>query len=264
MSKYFAVFKTSFKQESKTLANTLCSVFALFVIIFIFNELWGFIYGSGVSSTINGYTLKMMIWYMIGAEILMYTFNARHVTKDYANDIKSGKIAYQLNKPYSYFGYRVASTTGSFCWKFLFVFPAGILIGLILLGPIENFSIAYALPIIFSLFLGTFLNSIVYGIIGLLAFWIEESTPFTWILQKFNMLFGLFFPPEFFPTWLQPIITYSPIYATVSGPSKLLANFSWELFAKVITSQIAYSILFIAIGIIVYKSGSKKVTNNGG
>lgn len=265
MSKYAAVFKTSFKQESKTLANTLVSVVSFFVIIFIFNELWGFIYGgSGIGETINGYSLKMMIWYMIAAEILMYSFNIRAVTKSFSNDIKSGKIAYNLNKPYNYFFYQVASNTGSFCWKMLFLVPAGVIIGTTLLGSIENFSIAYILPIILSLFSATLLSSLMYGLIGLLAFWMEESTPFAWILQKFNMLFGLFFPPEFFPTWLQSIITYSPIYATMSGPSKLLANFSWELFAQVAVTQIIYIVLFFVLGLITFKSGTRKVSNNGG
>ncbi len=265
MNKYLTVFKTSFKQESKTLANTLVSVFSFFVIIFIFNELWGYIYGgSGVSTAINGYSLKMMIWYMIAAEILMYAFNARAVTKSFSNDIKSGKIAYGLNKPYNYFGYQVANNTGAFCWKLLFLIPSAFAIGLILLGPIPNFSVLYLIPILFSLFMATFLSSLLYGIIGLLAFWIEESTPFTWILQKFSMLFGLFFPPEFFPVWLQPIIIYSPVYATVAGPSKLLANFSWELFAQVSITQAVYLVVFALIGLIIFKSGTRKVSNNGG
>ena len=264
MGKYAAVFKTSFKQESKTLTNTIVSVVSFFVIIFIFNELWGYIYGSGTGSTINGYSLKMMIWYMIAAEILMYAFNARVVTKSFSNDIKSGKIAYGLNKPYNYFLYHIANNAGSFCWKLLFLLPAGVLIGGILLGNVVNFSFAHILPIIFSLILGVFLNTIMYGIVGLLAFWVEEATPFAWILQKFNMLFGLFFPPEFFPTWLQPIITYSPIYASMAGPSKLLANFSWELFLNVTISQALYIVLFIALGLIVFKFGTRKVSNNGG
>ena len=265
MNKYFAVFKTSFKQESKTIANTITATLSFFVIIFIFNELWGYIYGgSGVGSLINGYSLKMMMWYMVGAEILMYAFNARHVTNDYGRDIKTGRIAYILNKPYSYFGYRIATTTGAFSWKLIFLLPTSLIIGLIIVGPIENFSFLHLIPIIFSIYFATFVSAIMYGIIGLLSFWVEESTPFTWILQKFNMLLGLFFPPEFFPTWLQGFINYSPIFSTVAGPSKLLANFSWELFAQVTASQAVYCVVFLVLGSIIYKSGSRKVTNNGG
>jgi ABC-2 type transport system permease protein len=206
----------------------------------------------------------MMIWYLIMAEIFMYSVHARSITKQFGNDIKSGKIAYQLNKPYNYYAYQIATESGVSCWKLCFLLPTAILMGLILVGPIANFKVYYIFPILLSLALGLLLLCAVYGIVGLLAFWIEESTPFTWIIQKFIMLFGLFFPPEFFPAWLQPIITYSPVYAMVSGPSKLLANFDWNLFLTVSISQIAYITLFIALGAILYKSGTKKVNVHGG
>ncbi|MBR4003939.1 MAG: hypothetical protein IKI95_07845, partial [Clostridia bacterium] len=119
-------------------------------------------------------------------------------------------------------------------------------------------------PLIISLLLATLLTCIIYGTVGLLSFWIEEATPFTWIIQKFQMLFGLFFPPEFFPTWLQPIINYSPVYAMMSGPCKLLANFSWDLFLNVTLSQGVYIIIFIVLGSMIYKIGTKKVNIHGG
>ncbi len=265
MNKYFTVFKTSFKQESKTFANSLVAVFSFVVIIYIFKILWSYIYGgNGGGSLINGYTLEMMIWYLIMAEIITYSVNGRAVTRSFGADIKSGKIAYQLNKPYNYFGYQLSSHSSAFMWKLCFLAPTGIIIGLILLGPIPNFNFAYVFPIIISLLLAVFMACLIYGIIGLLCFWIEEASPFAWIIQKFMFIFGMFFPPEFFPSWIQPIITYSPIYAMISGPSKLLANFSWEMFLQVSISQIVYVAIFIGLGLLVFKLGTKKVNVNGG
>lgn len=265
MSKYLSIFRTSFRQESKTLANSLTSVVSFIVIIYIFQQLWQFIYGgSGGGTLIHGYSVEMMIWYMIMAEVLMYSVNARGVTRAFSNDIKSGKIAYQLNKPYNYYLYQVCSQAGAFMWKLIFLVPTGIVMGLILLGPIPNFSIVYVLPLIASLLLAVLLTCIIYGTVGLLAFWVEEASPFTWIIQKFQMLFGLFFPPEFFPTWLQPFINYSPVYAMMSGPCKLMANFSWDLFLQVSVSQIAYIALFVGLGAMIYKIGTKKVNVHGG
>lgn len=264
MNKYFSIFRTSFNQESKTFANSMTSVTSFAVIIYIFKMLWDYIYTSGGGELINGYTLDMMIWYMIMAEVLMYSLNARGVTRSFSEDIKSGKIAYQLNKPYNYYTYQVASQCGAFVWKMIFLIPTALIMGFILLGPIANFSVAYILPILGSLFLASLLNCIIYGAVGLLSFWVEESMPFTWIVQKFVMLFGLFFPPEFFPTWLQPFINYSPIYAMMSGPCKLLANFSWDLYLKVSISQLSYIALFLCIGLLIYNRGTRKVNVHGG
>lgn len=265
MSKYFSICKTSFRQESKTLTNSLISVVSFIVIIYIFHELWQYIYGgNGGGSLINGYTLEMMLWYMIMAEVLMYAVNVRNVTKAFGNDIKSGKIAYQLNKPYNYYFYQVFQQMGVFFYKLIFLIPAALLMGSLLLGPIANFSIAYVVPLLVTLFLAILLACVVYGAIGLLSFWIEEATPFTWIMQKFVMLFGLFFPPEFFPTWLQPFIQYSPVYAMMSGPCKLMSNFSWELFLQVSVSQVGYVLIFLILGLLLYKFGTRKVNVHGG
>ena len=134
MSKYFSIYRTSLKQESKTLGNSLTSVISFVVIIYIFQQLWQFIYGgNGGGTLIYGYSVKMTIWYMIMAEVLMYSVNARGTTRAFANDIKSGKIAYQLNKPYNYYMYQISSQAGAISWKLLFLVPTGILMGLILL-----------------------------------------------------------------------------------------------------------------------------------
>lgn len=265
MNKYFGIYKTSFRQESKTIANSLTSVVSFMVIIFIFHQLWQYIYGgNGGGNLINGYTVEMMLWYMIMAEVLMYSVYARVITRAFSSDIKSGKIAYQLNKPYNYLGSQISTQMGVICWKLIFLVPTAIVMGLVLVGPIANFSVAYVLPLLTSLIIAALLTCIIYGSVGLLSFWIEEASPFTWIIQKFQMLFGLFFPPEFFPGWLQPFIEYSPVYAMMSGPCKLMANFSWDLFLKVSLSQAVWVTVFIILGAILYKTGTKKVNVHGG
>ena len=52
MNKYLSIAKTSFKQESKTYLNSLTSVVSFFIMIYIFQQLWQFIYGgSGYGKT---------------------------------------------------------------------------------------------------------------------------------------------------------------------------------------------------------------------
>lgn len=265
MNKYLTVFKTSIKQESKTIGNALLQTFGFALIIYIFNELWSYIYGgNGYSKVINGYSFEQMLWYLIVAEALTFALRGKSVTKSISNDIKSGKLAYQLNKPYNYFIYQVFSLTGTFIWNLLMILPVAVILGFIFVGGLTSFSVFYIIPILITIILAMLLTGLSYGMVGLLAFWVEESTPFAWILQKFIMIFGLFFPPEFFPMWLQPIINYSPIYAMMSGPAKLMANFSWESFLIVLMSQVVYVTLFLLLGLLMFKRGSRKVNINGG
>lgn len=263
MSKYFAIFNTTIKQESKTLGNTLISMFSFCVIMLIFYQLWTYIYTHGIDN-IAGYDLNMTLWYLIFAEMLTYCVSSRAVTKSFASDIKTGKIAYSLNKPYNYFCYQITSSMAYSMWHMIFMVPTGIICGLIFLKSINNLSVIYVFAGLLTLILACLINTIVYGTIGLIAFWIEEPTPFTWIVQKFVLLLGLFFPPEFFPQWLQPFINYSPIYVMMSGPCKLLANFSVNEFYKVLTMQCIYLVILFALGMTIYKLGTRKVNINGG
>lgn len=264
MNKYLSIYKTSVKQESKTLINSLTSLISLIVIVYVFKQLWEFIYATGTQTLIKGYTIEMMIWYLVVAEMVAYTLNAREVTQSFSYDIKSGKLAYKLNKPYNYFMYNIVTQCGIFSWKLCFTLPAGIIIGLVLLGPVKALNIIYFIPWLITLLAGLLLLCVAYGTIGLLSFWIEEATPFAWILNKMVLLLGVFFPPEFFPGLLQPLISYSPIYAMVSGPSKLFANFSWELFFNVFGVQMVYIVIFFVIGLALYKIGTRKVNMYGG
>jgi len=75
---------------------------------------------------------------------------------------------------------------------------------------------------------------------------------------------GMFFPVDFFPTWLQPVIKYSPIYSLMSGPASLVAQFSWENFGRVIMAQSVWLVVILCLGLLVFKIGKRRVASNGG
>ena len=80
MSKYFSIFKMGLKQEKQTIGNTLLAIFSFFVIVIIFKQLWTFIYTEGGGTIINGYTVNMMMWYLIMAESITFILSTNTVT----------------------------------------------------------------------------------------------------------------------------------------------------------------------------------------
>ena len=146
----------------------------------------------------------------------------------------------------------------------LFTVPTALLIGGIFVGLPDTFTWLQILPCILTFVASIFLSWCLSGVVGIVAFWVQDSTPYYWIVSKFFMLFGMFFPIEFFPVWLQPVIRYSPIYSIMSGPSSLVANFSWEAFGNVFISQIVWTSIIILFGLFILKLGKRRVTSNGG
>ena len=265
MRKYLSVFCTSFKQEKDTILDKLTRCIGYFVIIFIFVQLWAYIYGDGgTSQVINGYTLEQMIWYLLITEFIYYIAKSKAITVTISNEIKSGSISYKLNKPYNYYFYCISEFFAKSIFSMWFMLPVTLLIGMQLVGAPSTFCLEQIIPCLLVLLLTAFLNWTIYGMVGLIAFWTQDSTPYYWITSKFFMVFGLFFPVSFFPVWLQPIITYSPVFALMSGPASLVANFSWELFGQVVLSQVVWIVIFMLLGILMFKKGKKKVTSNGG
>jgi ABC-2 type transport system permease protein len=265
MGKYLSVFCTSFKQEKDTILDKMTRCIGYFVIIFIFVQLWGYIYGeSGPNQVINGYTLPQMLWYLLITEFIYYIARSKQITVVISNEIKSGSIAYKLNKPYNYYLYCLSQFFAKSIFGILFMLPVTLIIGVLLVGTPSTFCMEQILPCLLVSLLVGFLTWAIYGVVGLIAFWTQDSTPYYWVVSKFFMIFGLFFPISFFPIWLQPIITYSPIFALMSGPASLVANFSWELFGQVLLSQVVWISISLVLGLWMFNKGKKKVTSNGG
>ena len=77
-------------------------------------------------------------------------------------------------------------------------------------------------------------------------------------------MLGTIFPIEYFPTFLQPILTYSPIYVVSYGPAKLFVDFSFSDFISVFVAQIIYVFIGYILCTLIYKKGVKNLNVNGG
>ena len=265
MNKYALVFKTSFKHERVTVFDTVLRSISFVLVAFILIQLWGYIYGDGgVNQVINGYSLKQMLWYLLITEAIHFSARNHRIVTSIGNEVKSGSIAYKVNKPYNFYLYNITTFLANSTWTSLFVGAGALIVGFSLVGMAESFTIYQVIPCVVSILCSFFLIWALHGIMGLISFWVEDATPFNWILAKFLMLFGILFPVEFFPKAIQSLITYSPIYSIFSGPAKLVANFSWELFFQVFISQVVWSFVLVCLGLFIYSRGKKKVNVNGG
>ena len=98
----------------------------------------------------------------------------------------------------------------------------------------------------------------------MLSFFIEDATPFYWLYGKLVLILGTIFPIEFFPKFIRPILSYSPIYAMSYGPAKLFVDFDFNMFFKIFVSQIIYIIISYIMCLLLFRKGVKKLNVNGG
>ena len=263
MKKYIFIFKSELMSNLQYIFNIIVGFIGYFIMLFILLNLWKYIY-SDPNEIINGYTMNQMIWYVIITEILWGILGGRKLCKRIIDDVRGGNIAYNINKPYNYVGYCLSTHLGMVSIRAIMYIVLGILTGFIFLGSFPNLNILSIILIFLSCLLATIISTLLIIFIGLFSFIIEDSNPFYWLYSKLILIIGTIFPIEYFPSVIQPILTFSPIYVVCYGPASLFVNFSIGKFISVLIAQIIY--LFIAWGLcmLLYKKGVKNLNVNGG
>lgn len=263
MKKYLFIYKTEFINSLQYLKSFIAGSLTLVLIIYIYLNLWNFLY-SDPESLINGYSYTQMIWYILFTETLWSCIKGRRIVRDISNDVKNGNIAYLINKPYNYINYMLSKTFADFSFKLFVLLPAALVLGYILIGNIPNFNLLGCIIAIITGAIGVVINMLICISIGLLAFFMEDSAPIYWIYSKIILVIGTLFPIEFMPKAIQPILEYSPIFALNYGPAKLFVDFNYDFLVRLLITQGIYIIVFYILTMIIYKKGVKNINVNGG
>lgn len=263
MKKYLYIFKSEMMSNLQYVFDILISFISYCIMIFIFLNLWQYIY-SDPNELINGYSMNQMIWYVIVTEILWMSLGGRQLNKKICNDVRSGNITYNIIKPYNYVEYVLSSHFGITILKFILVTILGMTLGFIFLGSFPSISILGILGVLISCLFALVISILIITGLGLFSFYIEDASPMYWVYSKFILIVGTIFPVEFFPTILQPIIKYSPIYAVTAAPAKLFVDFSLNTFLETLLIQGIYLLICAGIVHFIYRKGVKKLNVNGG
>lgn len=258
--KYLLIIKTSIINNMAYKANFLAGAFFFALIIFIFMQLWSAI--SANNGSTEGYSVNRLVWYYIAAEIVV--LSKSEVFRSMSEEIKSGGIAYKLNKPYDFILYQLSEGIGQIFSRLVINLPVGLLLGFLYVGGLEGFRWESLPAALLSVALGILLNFFMDAFIGITAFWTEDNSAFFWIAQKLSFMLGLFLPLEFLPAVIKDIAVFLPFSYIAYGPARLLTSFSAETFLEIVPVQLFYTMLFAVLSQFVYARGVKKLGVNGG
>ena len=263
MIKYLFIFKFEMMSSLQYLFNVLSKIVNYFLLIFVFMSLWKYIY-SDPNEIINDYSMNQMIWYIVFTEMLWSIVGGRKFCRKIVDDVKGGNIAYNMNKPYNYINYLLASHLGEVAVGSIIYVIVAMLTGFMFLREFPTLGLFSILGILLVSIFAVAINTLLIIFIGLFSFVIEDSNPFYWLYSKMILVLGTIFPIEFFPKILQGILNYSPIYAVCYGPAKLFVHFSLNTFILILVSQIIYFVIGYLLCLLIYKKGVKKLNVNGG
>lgn len=222
MKKYLYGFKVFFLNAFRYRFNVIVNLIFGNVSTVITVLFWILVYKSNGKTGINGFSVSHMILYFIIGSIVrgMVLSNSGF---SYASMIKQGGLNSELLKPYSistslYFKNLAGCITG--------MFPQFVLV--VVLMPIisryveTSFNFINMLFLLLFMIVSTISSHMVWSILGLMAFWMQEANAVMWSFAVlFNLISGMFLPLDFFPEILLDVIKWLPFSCWIYLPTKI-------------------------------------------
>ena len=260
LKKYLVIARIHVQNAFNYRANVISGLLFYTLFIFVFFSLWQAIYKEG---SVNGYTHGQVVWYLIITE--MVVFGCRiPIVGQINEDIKTGSMAYLLNRPVHYVAYQASAAFGQVVVNFLFTGTVAVVLGFVFVGPVPNFQWAGFPLMLLSALMGIALQFFSLVAVGLTAFRLEDNFAIYLIYQKLVFMLGMFLPVEFLPGWLQGIAKVLPFSYVAWGPAKLFVDFSWSLFLQVVPMQALWITVMLGIALLMYRGGMRNLQTNGG
>ncbi|WP_026730847.1 ABC transporter permease [Fischerella sp. PCC 9605] len=260
--KYVWIGSTAARSNLAYLGEVASRAIFLFVILYIFLQLWRVTYAETNAEQLGGLTLAQMLWYLGITESIVFSTPA--VAQDVDEDVRTGALAVQLIRPLSYPLYRLWTTLGERTVRFGLNITVSVALTLLFVGSIplslEGILLfVLVLPLAFVLdFLATFL-------VGLGAFWLENTTGLMLIYSRITMILGgMLIPLDLLPEQWQPLLRTLPFASIVYGPARLFVHPDLAFASELLVRQgVAIGVLGLLVAF-VYCTAVKCIHANGG
>ena len=259
--KYWAIFKIQLLNVMAYPSELLGRSFSIIIFMLVFASLWRTAYGISGSDTLKGITLPSMIWYLMMAETI--ELSRPRVSTTISQQVKTGELAYILNKPYHFLIYHFSTSFADSLFRILTNALIGSTIVMLMFGAPPP---VWGWPLVAITLIGAWgLNFCMMALIGLAAFITEDVSSFEWIFQKaLFILGGMMIPLEFLPDWLRLIAERLPFAYAMYGPARLFISPSLPDFYALVSGQLIWLAVLVGLLILAYARGVRRLAVNGG
>jgi ABC-2 type transport system permease protein len=261
--KYLTSFRIAWKDSlfhpNKMVAHLILGVVRVGVLISLYTYAFRYLGGP-----VNGIDVPIVA-VSVSFYFVMFVFGIRQVYRDINEDVYSGKIELYLNKPINYIFYKLFYRAGMGVFDALFSFLTAIVLIHLFIGlPATLLLPEVILGGLVLFFLGAVLVGIIYSLVGVSSFWIENSEPVFWIVDKTAMILGgSYVPIALFPDFLQNLSLYSPFGAALFVTRIPYPNFISEILVLIFL-QILWILCLGFLLAFLYRKARKQLSVNGG
>ncbi|PMC33832.1 daunorubicin ABC transporter permease [Bacillus sp. UMB0899] len=222
MDKYIEMIRIRFLMMLAYRTNYYSGILIYSINIGAYYFLWTAIYGG--KESIEGLSAVQMTTY-IAVSWMARAFYFNNIDREIALEIKEGKVAVELIRPYNYLGMKTMQAFGEGIFRLVFFSIPGMVI-VALFFPMEFSTngltwLLFASSLVFSFIVNTQINLIT----GMLTFFLFNNDGLMRAKRVIIDLFsGLLLPISFYPGWAQDIMVYFPFQAISYIPSMIFTE----------------------------------------
>lgn len=262
-SKYLSVAKISVTERFLHSSNLVGRAVVVIARIGIFSALYHATYRAAGVSVIGGVDVTGVVWMLVFTQAFRQSAWP-NVAALIDEEVKSGSLAHSINRPYSYELFHFASFFGRLGPNLLVNLGSAAVAGLIFVGPLH--------VTLASLSAGTVLLTLSFVLdflccfsIGILAFWVEDTSAFQWIFFKGQLVFGgLILPLTLFPSGLRSVAEKLPFAAMYYSAARTLVGFDQRMFERYLLIQLVWIAIAASVAWLLFRKGVRNVELNGG
>jgi ABC-2 type transport system permease protein len=259
--KYVAIARLAFWQRLSERAVLIGRLAFYFLVLLVFSCVWRTLFTAHPEHAGSGRTAADYVWYLALTEWIMLAQPALYL--DIEADVRSGDIAYQLTRPMSYVGGKVAEGIGDLLLRLLVFAPFGLAFARLLSGQwVDPFALGCAALLGV---LAAVVMLLTYAAIGLCSFWLHDTTPVYLIWQKLLfVLGGLMVPLSLYPDWLQALARALPFSSVLYEPGRLLLEGSASFEPGVLLELLGWLLLSALTVAGLERLGRRSIEIQGG
>lgn len=253
------IFMKNQMQNKTYLLLDMLNMLSRCLIVFL---LYGYVF-SLKDGNINGIDYKTSLWSMFIYFCIM-TLNVRKIDTSIMTDVKSGNVEMFMNKPVSYVVYSFYRNLGQGLYSFLVISFIGTILMLVFVG-VPNITLSIFIPtLIITIIFGAILGLLMYSLIGLMSFMIQDVRPIHWIVDKLVMVLGgSYLPVALFPKFMKVFAYISPFGAVNFATSTVYSNWNEQFMIRIGIQIIWILISYILLKLLFRKVKIKSMVNGG-
>jgi ABC-2 type transport system permease protein len=257
-----AVFRIAFVSNLAYLGELLGKIFFLSIVLFIFMQLWQVTFSATGGTKLGGFSLTEMLWYLAITEAIVISLP--RVSSMVDQDVRTGTLALHLGKPLAYPLLMLSTYFGNRVFAFSLNFAVSSVVAYALAGPLPVSLPGLAIFLV-TLPLSFAIDFLAYFLIGLIAFWLEDTQGLVILYNRASMILGgMLIPLELFPDGLRQVLAWLPFSQVVYGPAHLFVHPDSVFLTGILVKQILAIIVYGLAVYAVYTQALKRVFVNGG